>query len=689
MTAHYADKRVARVRRGSFTLTLDPQTILFNGVNLSEGLLPFPTNARVVTLNDGAGPHMPGGLVPGDAVPDAVNGQAQVNGATLVSGGFDALTLVSRNLDPSLRTQGVAPATPGKIQFAGAQGNLTLALGRRLTLDATTLSLGPNTSQAKVSAPYIALGDQGASALLQPPSTLKPSLGNGMLGNDTLEFDGQLIDVFGNSVTQNINSVKLSSAGDIRLRGLQQDQGRTLSGSFVTAGDMTLQAAQIYPTTLSSFTLQSTGALPGADPGTIHFQSQGQPTPVLEAGSQLTVAAPIIDQGGVIKAPLGEIDFNALVSLTLDQNSITSTSAEGQLIPFGQLQGGFAWVYQLSGQTLAFGDNNALPQKRVSLTAPAISVDKNATIDVSGGGDFFAYQFNPGVLSSNDLLSTANMPNTYAILPGLNPLYAPYDPEEYAGSALQPGASVYLAGGIAGLNPGQYALLPARYALLPGAYLVTAVSGYQDLPAGQRTSLTNGVPVVSGYRTVAGTDIRDARTSGFAVQPGSSILTQASYDTQAASQFFTKLAATNGTAVPRLPQDAGVIAINAQQSLALNGNLLAATTGRGAAVDISANQIEVVPQAGAGQAGSGVLQLGADQLNAFGAESLLLGATRTDTSAGTELSVGATQVTVDSRRQPACPRADAGGERYDQCQQRQPINRDRHAFRDAKQHPDR
>lgn len=631
---------------GGFSLILDTK---------KDGLLGIgaaPLSARKIIVSDGGGPSVPVGLAPGDPVP--VDGQAPVNAAAILQGGFDALTFVSRSIDTNERNGlngqgGTLLPVAGVIQFqSGTDNTLSLAMGRSLTLDAAILSLDPNTSSAKFSAPYIALGDSGTSSTLQPSPLDLPSANPSAPG--VLDFDGQFIDILGNSVTQNINTVTLNSTGDIRLRGLQIDSGRTLTGSFKTAGDLTLNAAQVYPTTLSAFELKSTGTT-----GTISFQTQDQPTPVLEAGGKLLVEAPNIDQGGVVKAPLGEIDLTAGQNLTLESGSVTSTSADGQLIPFGQLQGNFAWAYfpqgqTPNGQTLALGETDALPQKRVSLTAPAISLNKNATIDVSGGGDFFGYEFNPGVRSSTDLLSNGywNSPNTFAILPGLNPLFAPYDTEAYVGSGLKPGDSIYLSGGIAGLKPGQYALLPASYALLPGAYVVTAVSGYQDLLLSQSVPLTNGATVVSGYRTVAGTDIRDARTSGFAVQPGSSIPAEASYITATASQFFTQLAATNGTAVPRLPQDAGVVAINAQQSLTLAGSLLGTTTGRGAAVDINATQIEVVPQSGAGQAVTGVLQLGADQLNAFGAESLLLGATRTDTTAGTELTVGATQVTVDS-----------------------------------------
>jgi len=635
---------------GGFSLTLDPQNAAGGGDK--------PQNARTIILGDGrSGASIPVGLAPGDPVP--VDGQAPVNAAAILQGGFDSLTFVSRSMDASLRNaiNQSQPPVAGRIQFqSGADDTLSLTMSRSLTLDAAVLSLDPGTSKATFTAPYIALGDGSTNGLLQPSTQDVPSANpNG--GTSALEFDGQLIDVLGNSVTQNVNSVTLNSAGDIRLRGLPVDNGRTLAGSFHTAGDLTLKAAQVYPTTLSSFELRSTGQAPdpnnpGATTGTIRFRAQGKPTPILEGGGQLVVRAPVINQGGVVKAPLGEVDLNAGQNLTLDPGSITSTSADGQLIPLGQLQGNFGWAYfpggqTLNGQTLAFGETDPLPQKRVSLTAPAINIEKGATVDVSGGGDFFAYEFNPNVLSSKDLLANENSPNTFAILPGLNPLYAPYDTEAYLGSALKPGDSVYLSG-ITGLRPGTYALLPASYALLPGAYLVTAVSGYQDLQAGQRASLANGVPIISGYRAVAGTDIRAARTSGFAVQPGSGILAQASYTTTTANRFFTHLAATNGTALPRLPQDAGAVAMNAGQTLALDGNLRGTTTGRGAALDINAEHIEVIPQTGAGSAAPGVLQLAADQLNVFGAESLLLGATRSDTDAGTRLSVGASDVTVDS-----------------------------------------
>src|SRR5262249_15535120 len=155
---------------------------------------------------------------------------------------------------------------------------------------------------------------------------------------------------------------------------------RELTGALTLSADLTLQADQVYPTTLTSFDLD----VVNREDGVLAVQAGDAPSPVLSAGGVLRLSAPVIEPAGVIKAAPGQIELNADKKLTLAAGGLTSTSTEGQIIPFGRTQGGIDWTYPLGDQTLLF---DVPPAQRVRLAANAIEVASGAVIDVSGGGD--------------------------------------------------------------------------------------------------------------------------------------------------------------------------------------------------------------------------------------------------------------------------------------------------------------
>jgi hypothetical protein len=203
--------------------------------------------------------------------------------------------------------------------------------------------------------------------------------------------------------------------------------------------------------------------------------------PPLSAGGKLTVNATIINQGGTVRAPLGQIAFNATGSVNLLDSSVTSISGDGKLIPFGNVQNGKTWVYQSDTATSQL--ISAPVGKQLSLNAPAISIAGGARADLSGGGELYAYEFVAGPGGSRDVLDSRY---AAAILPTFSSttspsVFAPLDHQYQLGSSVNIGDSVYLSG-VPGLAAGYYALLPARYALLPGAYAISAVGGLLDKP---------------------------------------------------------------------------------------------------------------------------------------------------------------------------------------------------------------
>lgn len=177
-------------------------------------------------------------------------------------------------------------------------------------------------------------------------------------------------------------------------------------------------ARQVYPSTLTKFTL----AVRDNPQGRVSFSSTQPETPVFSVGSTLTVQAAHIVQAGTLKAPLGAIALQAADTLTLSPDSLTSTSMQDQLVPFGRVELGREWIYGLDSgglrQNLVFAaGRNAFPEQRVSLVAPRIALKQGAVVDQSGGGDLLAYEFQPGLSGSRDVLDPVVSPGLFAILP--------------------------------------------------------------------------------------------------------------------------------------------------------------------------------------------------------------------------------------------------------------------------------
>ena len=232
------------------------------------------------------------------------------------------------------------------------------------------------------------------------------------------------------------------------------------------------------------------------------------------------------------------------------------------------------------------------------------------------------------------------------MVPGLSGAYAPYDTQYYAGTSVQPGDSVYLSG-VAGLAAGVYPLLPARYALLPGAYLVQAVTGYRDLQPQQKVALADGTQIVAGYRTVADQLNPAARYSGFAVRAGSAVMKEAQYQQSYANTFFTQQALAQGTAVPRLPADAGQFVLAPLGTLSMQGDLLQASHAdgaHGAIVDIAVPNLYVGD--GVAAAPGNYVSIDATTLSHLNAESLLLGGTRQSAADGMLVNVDSDRIVI-------------------------------------------
>ena len=607
-----------KVAGGTLSLELNTLNRRPPGVP-GSGQLPFPSVPSVIEVSQAFGTDATAND-PQVGVAKSDYGIVKFSADQLAAGGFSNLKLTTQD----------------EIHFVG---NVDLSTNRSINLDAPVLmaAMDPatyKTGDVSLTSAYVSLGS----------SVVRPGYANASGGTSTLNVQADQIDLKGEGVLKGFNAANLTSQGDIRMSGIRiLESDRDFLGEFSLAGDLKLSASQIYPTTLSDFTVSVTGK----SDGVIEIEGNGnKQNPVLSAAGNLTLSAPTINQGGTIRAPLGTISLNATQALDLKPGSLTSNSADGSTIPFGRLQAGLTWIYPLGSQNLVF---NSPPEKAINLSGNAINFESGATIDSKGGGDLQAFEFLPGPGGSYDRLD-ASSPGyipSFAVLPAFTHGSAPIDPLE-TGSNLKVGDTVYLSGGAAGLKAGDYVLLPAHYALLPGAYLITPQALKTNIVPGESIRSGDGARVVAGYYEVSGTQLKSPVWSGFAVEKGTKALTRSEFTLDTANHFFGKGAGYDATQPAWLPQDGGKIQIAAQSALNLDGTLIASGvgSGRGGQLDIAGDELSVLAPADAGQSAGGSIVISSDFLNQADVSSISLGGLRKSQSGTTVLDVKSTDVSI-------------------------------------------
>jgi filamentous hemagglutinin family protein len=552
-------------------------------------------------------------------------------------------------------------------------------------------------AQATLEAGYIRLFNN---------SPALPTLADGAL---TLKASAQ-IDLAGLNAIDNASNVNFISGGDIRflnpgdpILGMFASSGAVYSGvgagSLPTAGallvadNLTMTAREIYPETDTAFLLMSLGLAPaglaGAH-GTVAFASNGRtPLTPLSANGAILVDAPVIAQGGVLEAPLGTIQLGfgpgqslpnlfitstgtdpynppvgrygilgvyspigqqnliatvATDSVTLLPGSLTSVSAAGLAIPYGATTDGVAWTEMgtvLSGP----------PPKLIVLGGNAITTQPGAVLDGRGGGDVYATEFVPGTGGSGNVLTTTTQ-TVYALVPSYlasTMAVAPYDPT--FGATVPLGSTVTLSGGD-GVAAGSYLLLPAQYATLPGAYRVAIVSTNAS-PSSVATVTPDGSVYMTGTLGNAITGSQSSQTALLQIQSNAVWTKYSQIDIASGDSYFSRLAAANGAATPRLAADAAQLSVAAATALVLQAanNFAPAPGGRGGQIDITGANILVAASdlvAGllAGNDYSGALVLDANMLSNLGVESVLIGGTRSNTAAGTLITATALNLEI-------------------------------------------
>ncbi|MEP6502330.1 MAG: filamentous hemagglutinin N-terminal domain-containing protein, partial [Betaproteobacteria bacterium] len=242
-----------------------------------------------------------------------------ISATKLASSGFDKLRLTAED----------------QIVFADST---TLAFQRGVTLDSQSIGVADGANVV-VTGSNVKLADSFGARVLNNPgdpadprSTMQSTLATlpeaTLAGSGHLSVTADTIDVAGSVTLSGVASTTLNAAHDLRLSGRvignpSSATRATLEGALITSGDLTLKAAQIYPTTGTTFTVAVADGLTRAATadGTLTIASSGGTRgSVYSAGGNLTLAADHIAQAGVVKAPLGTIAINAGQDLRLAPN---------------------------------------------------------------------------------------------------------------------------------------------------------------------------------------------------------------------------------------------------------------------------------------------------------------------------------------------------------------------------------
>lgn len=623
--------------------------IVSSGAFFPNGTLSTPLDPPLIIK--ASGPVLPtgysnqiGATMPNDD--STVRGGGRFAVDRFTSGGFANLDLggtLSFSGPVSIKASGRITAGTSPVLLADST----------VSLEASHIALG--TAFQKPLTPeelaVFRLSEINGAQFYMPPTT----------GSSTLTVSASLIDVGYLSLQGFSKADLIADNGDIRG-----------SGAFEVAGDIRLKAGQVYAPSSLDFTIAAFDYQQGtvSRKGSVTIEASGTRSQPLSAGSSLNIYGSIIHQNGVLRAPFGKIqlgwdgtgtaprdtqlsnlDFAKTTELVLGSRSVTSVSAidpltgKGVVVPYGISLNGANWL-DPRGIDITSG---GVPQKSVKLSAESVITESGASIDIRGGGDLLAYRWVNGLGGTDDLLASSG---SFAILPGYGAKFAPHatfndslgSTAGYVNGSLRIGEQVRLDGG-GGLPAGVYTLLPARYALLPGAYLLTPQSG----TAVGSVPKPDGSSVISGYRFngLDGSLTLPSLSTRFELAPSTTITARAEYTKLLANSFLTR---TGGY---RLPGDSGQLVLAATRAMALSGDVSssAATGFRGGMIDVS-SPVDILISRNGSSAPTGTLVLDPTLLSSFGAESLLIGGTRSADAAGTLVSVATGSLTLDNSGSP-------------------------------------
>ncbi len=675
---------------GSLTLEMANRNYSANSEAIS---MDFQTMHNITLVQQRPGNDLPAELRPGVSDPTLKVGTAVLGVDQVQAGGFDALTLSARDL----------------FVF---DGDIDLSLGRSLNLRNGFLTVAAQTpdAQVRLAAPTIRLdgGNWTGTPNYYTPGIATARPAEKPAGASALTLTADLIDIFGTvqsgvsgthgdgttiAAPPNPNnpsstvaftadgfaSVTLRSDGDIRFNR---------EAAFVVPLDLSIEAAQLYPVSnqrgmlLAGFYSDNTGRTAWNPDASLVIRSNGHAAPMPDSVfGRLVMIAPTLDQGGIVRAPLGSIalndsggsgflnwittatlrtDITADMRLILRNGSVTSVSAAGLSMPYGGTSDGVSYrgadgtLYQLGVNAVDYlvhdggavrGESFSLPQG-IALGGGSVLAEAGAVLDLSGGGELRGAGFVSGRGGSVDVLTTplanANPRShgqsqagnaVYAIVPGYASSYAPTIDDKGAGDPAL-GRQITIGAGVPGLPAGTYTLLPASFALMPNAWRIevgpplSARAGTGPVPGALATA---GTWATSGTLSTANTGIRDSLPSQVLLTSADTVRHLSQYNETGYADFAAAQAAQFGNVRPMLPADGKILRFRLVQNdevvpLQFDGTarLEAAAGGtRGQVSVLGDKPIEIV--GGAAQPTAGAISISSDTLSALNAGTLSIG----------------------------------------------------------------
>ncbi|RTQ37370.1 filamentous hemagglutinin N-terminal domain-containing protein [Variovorax gossypii] len=644
---------------GSLDIALESPLYDSGGLDRAQQEAIVPRELTVAQSQSRAS-LLPDDLAPGQADAALRYGKTRLSADRLGAGGFDNLTLLAN----------------GQLSF---DGDVSLRMGQGLTLFSSSLSLAESSgasARVQLAAPYVKLS--GTGAYYAAVGVLRPRMLHGMTPLDSrAEFSvqaGRLLDL-GNSISfgtegsyamqseftpvhverRGFGKVELASDGDIRFLLANDNDSRS---RLWTHGGLTFSAAQLYPETgaiasvNAGYRMDPVALRVVYDPDSVLRIERRGDTPAgvpYSAFGALEFGAAVIEQAGVVRAPLGSIRLGTdlkqgALNVALLPGSITSVSGAGLTMPYGGTTDGIDYRYDgRSVQPVGAGGGAG-----IRLGAEHVDVQAGAVLDLSGGGELTGAGFIAGRGGSTDArfhplmqigadgrfsLPSLSTNAVYAIVPGAQPLAAPASGPAGASQAAV-GRQITIGAGVPGLPAGTYTLMPSTYALLPGAFRVELNGAAGSVgTTGQALAMRNGSWAATGRLSVAGTGQRDSLPSQVIVTPADVLRTYAQYNETSYADFVRADAARLG--VPRgvLPADAGSLAFvlgsgRGGMSLEFDGlaRFQAAQGGRGGTAMVLGGDLEVLGSEQSRTAGFEGASVHADTLNDLHADRLVVGA---------------------------------------------------------------
>lgn len=520
-----------------------------------------------------------------------VTGTARLGVDRIRAGGFGNLSLL----------------VDGVLSF---DGDVTLTMAQSLRLDSGAIGITEATaSNARIvlDAPYVRLAGvnrspdpnyvlPAASWVKGGPSALASDAAFDVIANlidirDTVDFG--ITQAF---VTRTIDytldrrgfaSIGLTSRGDLRL--LADMTGSSLGSRLLSPGNITLTAGQIYPAAGARGTIAAGYRTDQAfiRAGSVLDIRRYGDTPDMPYAvfGTLTLSADIVRQGGVVRAPFGNITLGKASSggdplsdtVVLLPGSITSVSGNGLVMPYGGTMDGI--VYSYNGSAVALRGGGGLGG--VNLVTTHLEAQAGSVVDLSGGGELTGAGFISGRGGSVNVLTTplvnANPGYTYsskgnqvyAIVPSRAGGYAPAVQEAGAGIPAI-GREITVPEGVPGLKAGTYMLMPATYALLPGAYRVELGRTISSVAVGA-VPTGDGSFIVGAVLGVANTAIRSSLPVQAIITSADKVRTHSSYNEMDYNAFVLADAARLGVPRAALTIDAGLLSVSLTKSRNVDG----------------------------------------------------------------------------------------------------------------------